>query len=463
MENYIFVSYSHQDRRTVQTAIDRLESRGYSIWFDKDIQPGTLWDDVIKERLQKAKVVLMFISAAFIHSEYCRLELKLALDQKIPVIPVYLDGARFRDDLQERLDRIQNLTMNPSSFDECMQSIERHELIRNCRGRFQSSGAGPDRMFYSKSDVIDHITFNSIQDHPVYGNEKRFLRVKLPGEDAFHPHASVKLRPGQIYEFEILIHNNADPSLNPQGTGISHSTRIAVHMPEYVRPSRVSEIMAVLSSVNADPVQIWDSIEIHSEKTLFLKFIPASGIYHNMGKCNGQIVSSSFISDDRGFYVGFNYFDGRVPGGDDYLSRITFRMLAYEESAEIGYTKTVLAENGLPQGHVKRGEVFTVRTEFRNLGSFDYRNVVFEETFPPGMELVPGTTVLTNGAHPDGLRMKDIIHQGGFNTGLYGPHANAIITYQARFTSGSGTAVIEGHVAHDSGQYHYRLPVTVEP
>jgi hypothetical protein len=137
-------------------------------------------------------------------------------------------------------------------------------------------------------------------------------------------------------------------------------------------------------------------------------------------------------------------------------------MLAFEESSEIGYSKEIVKENDLPADHVRIGEVFTVRTEFHHLGTFDFRNVCFRETFPDGLELIPGTTVLRNGAHPDGILMKDLIHKNGFNTGTYLPHSNAIITYHAKFTSGSGKMKIGGQVAHDSGQYNYFKPVIVE-
>ena len=458
MTRYIFISYSHLDQRTVSGIADRLERGGYSVWYDRDIQPGSLWDEMIKSKLRDAAVVLMFISENFVKSAYCRLELQLALEQKKNILPVYLDRARFEDGLQEQIDRIQNISLMPASLDECLQRLQKHDAIQKCLGKFHSTRPGPERTYYPNGAAIDTVTFNSVKDHPVYGDEKRFLRVKLPGSESFEPAASVKLRPGQVYEFELLIHNNAAATEN----GTAKSTRIAVHLPEYVRPSRMSEILAVLSSVNASPPQIWSGIELHCEKTLFLTFVNASAVYHCDGACDGQKLSTSFIETDHGFYVGLDRFDGTVPAGA--LCWVTFQVRATEESGEIGYTKKILADNGLPEGHVRLGEIFTVRTEFCNLGTFDYRNVFFWDTFPEGMELIPGTTVLTNGAHPDGLKMKDLIHDGtGFKTGTYGPHANAIITYQARFTSGSGRQRIGGSIVHETGMSNFWLPVTVEP
>lgn len=342
MKNYIFVSYSHKDRTLIQTIINRLEMKGFGIWYDKDIQPGTMWDSVIKNNLKDAAVVLMFISPSFVQSSYCRLELQLTLEQKKPLIPVYLDNAKFEPALQNKLDSIQRVNLSASSGDEFLQQLDRNPLVKNCKNGYRSSGSGPDREMYSKDTFADHVSFNSVKDHPIYGNEKQFFRIKLPGDNCFRPHRSVKLRPGQIYEFEILIHNNADPSLNSKGYGVGMDTRIAVHMPEYVRPSRPDEIMAVLSSSNAVPAQIWDSIELLSEKTLFLKYVDASGFYHNHGKCNDQMIGNLYLLSDHGFYIGVNKFNGYLPAGEEYMSRITFKMRAFEESAEISYTKEII-------------------------------------------------------------------------------------------------------------------------
>ena len=79
------------------------------------------------------------------------------------------------------------------------------------------------------------------------------------------------------------------------------------------------------------------------------------------------------------------------------------------------------------------------------------------------MELVPGTTVMTNSAHPNGVTMKDVIHKNGINSGTCLPTGRNEITYQAKFVSGSGRLKIGGHVAHDSGQYNYYKLVIIDP
>ena len=77
------------------------------------------------------------------------------------------------------------------------------------------------------------------------------------------------------------------------------------------------------------------------------------------------------------------------------------------------------------------------------------------------MELMPGTTVMTNNANPNGLKMKDIINQNGFNTGLYGPGATCTITYRAKFTVGSGSKIIGGGVANNCYIQKFKAQINV--
>ena len=42
----------------------------------------------------------------------------------------------------------------------------------------------------------------------------------------------------------------------------------------------------------------------------------------------------------------------------------------------------IIKENDLPEDHIRLGDVFTVRTEFHHLGTIEFRNLCFRETFP---------------------------------------------------------------------------------
>jgi TIR domain len=95
----IFISYSHLDAdlaALLDTHLAALRREGLvATWFDRQIGPGDQWREVIDDRLDRAAVVLILISANFIASDYCwDVELRRAMERhaagRTRVIPVIL-------------------------------------------------------------------------------------------------------------------------------------------------------------------------------------------------------------------------------------------------------------------------------------------------------------------------------------------------------------------------------------
>jgi len=95
----IFFSYSHKDealRDELETHLKLLEREGViSAWYDRKILPGMKWDSEIDQNFEKAKIILLLISADFIASEYCwGREVQMALQRHesgaATVIPIIL-------------------------------------------------------------------------------------------------------------------------------------------------------------------------------------------------------------------------------------------------------------------------------------------------------------------------------------------------------------------------------------
>ena len=59
-EPCIFVSYSHSDRDAVFKCLAHLHSRGFRIWYDEGIEPGSSWYEVLADRIASAACVLLF-------------------------------------------------------------------------------------------------------------------------------------------------------------------------------------------------------------------------------------------------------------------------------------------------------------------------------------------------------------------------------------------------------------------
>lgn len=101
----IFFSYAHEDENLMNDVRRQLivEERNGKIikWHDRKIPPGTDWKQQIDNRLEKASIILLFMSPHFIESKYCyEIEGQVALKRHeaggARVIPVILRPCRWQ-------------------------------------------------------------------------------------------------------------------------------------------------------------------------------------------------------------------------------------------------------------------------------------------------------------------------------------------------------------------------------
>ncbi|MDR1514706.1 MAG: toll/interleukin-1 receptor domain-containing protein [Synergistaceae bacterium] len=91
-ESFIFVSYAHHDSDAVFPIIEDVGSKGYAIWYDKGISISSTWTDEIATAILNCAIFVMFITKESAESMYVRSEIEFALNNRVKVMPVYLDG-----------------------------------------------------------------------------------------------------------------------------------------------------------------------------------------------------------------------------------------------------------------------------------------------------------------------------------------------------------------------------------
>ncbi len=88
---YIFVSYAHKDSDRVFPVLEELDRRGYRVWYDDGIAPGSEWPENIAQHLDGCALCLAFISPASIASANCRREVTFALSKWKPFLGILLE------------------------------------------------------------------------------------------------------------------------------------------------------------------------------------------------------------------------------------------------------------------------------------------------------------------------------------------------------------------------------------
>jgi hypothetical protein len=91
-ESFVFVSYAHFDSDVVFPIIEGVGADGYAIWYDKGISISSTWTDEIATAILNCSAFVIFITKESAESVYVRSEIEFALNSRIKLIPVYLDG-----------------------------------------------------------------------------------------------------------------------------------------------------------------------------------------------------------------------------------------------------------------------------------------------------------------------------------------------------------------------------------
>ena len=90
MAHDVFISYAKGDRSRAAELASLLETKGWSVWWDRDILPGRTFDDVIEEALTNARSVVVLWSAESVKSRWVRTEASAAAERNA-LVPALIE------------------------------------------------------------------------------------------------------------------------------------------------------------------------------------------------------------------------------------------------------------------------------------------------------------------------------------------------------------------------------------
>jgi TIR domain/Interferon-induced transmembrane protein len=122
----VFISYAREDRDCAELLNRALTARGWSVWWDRNINVGHSFSAVIERELDRARCVIVLWSRHSLQSEWVQNEAAEAAHRKA-LVPVRIDDVRppleFRRlQTADFLDWRQGF--DSPAFDACIQSIE---------------------------------------------------------------------------------------------------------------------------------------------------------------------------------------------------------------------------------------------------------------------------------------------------------------------------------------------------
>lgn len=135
---YIFVSYAHKDSKKVFQIIEQLQKRGYRIWYDEGIEPGTEWPENIAQHLIKSDTFIAFVTENSMNSANCRREINFALSKEKPFLTIILEKTEIPAGMELQISAQQSiLKYNYSDENRFYDKIESCSFLEDCKGEVE--------------------------------------------------------------------------------------------------------------------------------------------------------------------------------------------------------------------------------------------------------------------------------------------------------------------------------------
>lgn len=163
----IFISYAREDRQRAQIFAEALQKQGWSVWWDRNILSGKLFDEVIEKELYAAKCVIVLWSENSIKSDWVKEEAAegkkrdilvpvLINDVPIPLgfrriqtsLLVNWSGTQDNPEYQKLLDSIQEILAPPGEETTGIELSSDDQQIQGSQMKRESNGKGGKKIFF---------------------------------------------------------------------------------------------------------------------------------------------------------------------------------------------------------------------------------------------------------------------------------------------------------------------------
>lgn len=175
---------------------------------------------------------------------------------------------------------------------------------------------GPSRPTFTWAKPATYITFNSITDNPVWGDERFLVKARDVNAGSNTYSTKMSVTDNQELLVTVYFHNNAAANLNL----VAKNTKVKVNLPSGTASSQ--ELKAFISADNATPQTVFSTMDLTNANPFTLQFVPGSAQL----KTNNvtAALSDNIVKD--GVLVGTNGPNGNVPGCGEFSGYATFRV-----------------------------------------------------------------------------------------------------------------------------------------
>ena len=236
----------------------------------------------------------------------------------------------------------------------------------------------------------------------------------------------IEVKDGETYLVCLYLQNDNPDGLN----AIAEDVHANIALPTTVGTSHT--IVGYIDSSNSTPTRCWDAVTLNSKQDFFIQYVDGSARFINESMGSIDLANDVITS---GVPLGYDRFDGKIPGGFNYRSFITIQIETHYSvksklsvSARLKGTQTWTKEV-----HANVGDEIEIRIEFKNFLSDMVNDVMIKDILPKNLEYILQSTLLYNANHQKGVQVvEDTITTSGINIGAYLSKGNAEVRFSAK-------------------------------
>jgi uncharacterized repeat protein (TIGR01451 family) len=236
---------------------------------------------------------------------------------------------------------------------------------------------------------------------------------------------SVAAKVDDVVKVQVWYHNREEADSGK----IANNLKVKVDLPS--TPGKNQTITGTVSSANSNTVTDSANVTLSLDNA-HLEFIPGSAYWrHNKGDNTNVNYVTEKISDD--VVNGGVVVENAKPC---FNFEATVTVMARVKASGVSITKQVRKvgdKTWMGEISANPGDTVEYLITFKNEGNTELKNVVVGDNLPSHMTYVNGTTMLKNGANPNGVKItSDNVTHGGIDVGNYTPGANGFVWFQVK-------------------------------
>jgi len=266
---------------------------------------------------------------------------------------------------------------------------------------------------------------------------------------------SVSAKYDDVVKLQVYYHNTELPDSGK----IAKNLTVKINIPS--GKGGTQNVTSTVSADNAKAVNSTASIKL-ANSDAYLQYIPGSAVWkHNTGTNDKVTYVESKISDDvvtSG--AGLRLEDEKPCFNFSATVTVLARVMVPGVTVTKQVEKSTDTNKWATSNTANPGDTLKYLISYTNSGNAVEDQVILRDNLPAHETLVPGTTYLADASHPNGVKVEDLVNQGGINAGNFGAGANAFLTFEvklddaSKFQCGTTTLTNVG-VAHPKNMSEY--------